>query len=163
MIPITESLDNIWFNSIENEEASIPDSIAYGVSDKKIDYMLGIFDSVERLLKAKRSEIVFTRLDSITEEVDPKFFSHFKTVKAISKYAMSLRQDDKGNKIVCVPRYGSFDVYFADEDTAWDILKQYEIDWDNYEEDEYTPSSTYGDYSPSNPWDAPGMSKQDFI
>lgn len=26
-----------------------------------------------------------------------------------------------------------------------------------------TPSSTNGDYSPSNPWDAPGMSISDFI
>ena len=33
---------------------------------------------------------------------------------------------------------------------------------EDYEE-EYTPSSTYGDYSPSNPWDAPGMSIKDFI
>ena len=30
------------------------------------------------------------------------------------------------------------------------------------EDEEYT-SSTYGDYSPSNPWDAPGMSIRDFI
>lgn len=30
-------------------------------------------------------------------------------------------------------------------------------------EEEYTPSSTYGDYSPSNPWYAPGMSISDFI
>jgi hypothetical protein len=29
--------------------------------------------------------------------------------------------------------------------------------------DEYVPSSTNGDYSPSNPWDAPGMSISDFI
>ena len=29
--------------------------------------------------------------------------------------------------------------------------------------DEYCPSSTNGDYSPSNPWDAPGMSINDFI
>lgn len=29
--------------------------------------------------------------------------------------------------------------------------------------DEYTPSATNGDYSPSNPWDAPGMSIRDFI
>ena len=28
---------------------------------------------------------------------------------------------------------------------------------------EYVPSSTNGDYSPSNPWDAPGMSIKDFI
>jgi hypothetical protein len=27
----------------------------------------------------------------------------------------------------------------------------------------YTPSSTAGDYSPGNPWDAPGMSIHDFI
>jgi hypothetical protein len=31
------------------------------------------------------------------------------------------------------------------------------------ENDDYTPSSTNGDYSPSNPWDAPGMSVSDFI
>ena len=30
-------------------------------------------------------------------------------------------------------------------------------------EDDYCPSSTGGDYSPSNPWDAPGMSIRDFI
>ena len=29
--------------------------------------------------------------------------------------------------------------------------------------DEYIPSATGGDYSPSNPWDAPGMSIRDFI
>ena len=27
----------------------------------------------------------------------------------------------------------------------------------------YTPSASNGDYSPSNPWDAPGMSIKDFI
>lgn len=32
-----------------------------------------------------------------------------------------------------------------------------------FEDDYYCPSSTSGDYSPSNPWDAPGMSIKDFI
>lgn len=32
-----------------------------------------------------------------------------------------------------------------------------------FENDCYIPSSTCGDYSPSNPWDAPGMSIHDFI
>ena len=32
-----------------------------------------------------------------------------------------------------------------------------------YEAEGYTPSATHGDYSPSNPWDAPGMSIHDFI
>ena len=31
------------------------------------------------------------------------------------------------------------------------------------DEEDYVPSSTNGDYSPSNPWDAPGMSIKDFI
>ena len=34
---------------------------------------------------------------------------------------------------------------------------------EEYDEEEYYSSSTYGDYSPSNPWDAPGMSIRDFI
>lgn len=34
---------------------------------------------------------------------------------------------------------------------------------DCFANDDYCPSSTYGDYSPSNPWDAPGMSIKDFI
>ena len=32
----------------------------------------------------------------------------------------------------------------------------------SYDED-YIPSATMGDYSPSNPWDAPGLSISDFI
>lgn len=30
-------------------------------------------------------------------------------------------------------------------------------------EDDYTPSAENGDYSPGNPWDAPGMKMSDFI
>ena len=39
-----------------------------------------------------------------------------------------------------------------------------EDDYEDYEfEEEYVPSSSNRDYSPSNPWDAPGMSIKDFI
>lgn len=31
------------------------------------------------------------------------------------------------------------------------------------EEEHYCPSATNGDYSPSSPWNAPGMSIRDFI
>ena len=34
---------------------------------------------------------------------------------------------------------------------------------DRKPEERYTPSATNGDYSPGNPWDAPGMSIHDFI
>lgn len=42
------------------------------------------------------------------------------------------------------------------EEGAPDCIKR-----DN--DDDYCPSATRGDYSPSNPWDAPGMSIKDFI
>lgn len=32
-----------------------------------------------------------------------------------------------------------------------------------YEDDDYTPSATRGDYSPSSPWNAPGLSISDFV
>ena len=32
-----------------------------------------------------------------------------------------------------------------------------------YDDEPYIPCATYGDYGPSNPWDAPGMSIHDFI
>ena len=44
------------------------------------------------------------------------------------------------------------------------IMSQAETELDEEDDDEhYIPSSTYGNYSPSNPWDAPGMSIHDFI
>ena len=45
---------------------------------------------------------------------------------------------------------------------ATDELEYIEIEEEEYEE-EYCPSSTNGDYSPSCPWNAPGMSIKDFI
>lgn len=36
-------------------------------------------------------------------------------------------------------------------------------DEEEFEDEEYISSSTYRDYGPSNPWDAPGMSVKDFI
>lgn len=38
---------------------------------------------------------------------------------------------------------------------------EYLEDYESWEE--YCSSSTHGDYSPSNPWDAPGMCISDFI
>jgi hypothetical protein len=49
-------------------------------------------------------------------------------------------------------------------DLAYQIEYEFDIDGVRSEdEEEHTPSSTNGDYSPSNPWDAPGMSISDFI
>ena len=55
-------------------------------------------------------------------------------------------------------------------DLAYQIEYEFDIDGvrsedEEYDDDDddYVPSSTNRDYSPSNPWDAPGMSIHDFI
>ena len=48
--------------------------------------------------------------------------------------------------------------------TTEQIEERFKKDRFYYEDDdEYTPSATAGDYSPSCPWNAPGMSVSDFI
>lgn len=59
-------------------------------------------------------------------------------------------------------------------DLAYQIEYEFDIDgirsedeeWEDeeiFDEHEYVPCSSRGDYGPSNPWDAPGMSVKDFI
>lgn len=49
------------------------------------------------------------------------------------------------------------------DDMPKNLRKYFENNNEEDEEEHYSPSSTNGDYSPSNPWDAPGMSIHDFI
>ena len=42
-------------------------------------------------------------------------------------------------------------------------LMDIDDDEEDYDDEPHCPSATNGDYSPSNPWDAPGMSIKDFI
>lgn len=44
-----------------------------------------------------------------------------------------------------------------------DDLENLDYELNHDDDDDYTPSSTNGDYSPSNPWDAPGMKMSDFM
>lgn len=46
------------------------------------------------------------------------------------------------------------------EEYAEECAKEYA---EEYEEEPYISSCTAGDYSPSHPWDAPGMSISDFM
>lgn len=52
-------------------------------------------------------------------------------------------------------------------DLAYQIEYEFDVDGvrseDKEYDDDYVPSAENGDYSPSNPWDAPGMSIRDFI
>ena len=47
--------------------------------------------------------------------------------------------------------------------SARDCKKYDEGTPDCFDNDDYCPSATAGDYSPASPWNAPGMSIRDFI
>lgn len=49
------------------------------------------------------------------------------------------------------------------EDTSWYSDDPYNHTPGWKDDEEYTPSATAGDYSPSCPWNAPGMRVSDFI
>jgi hypothetical protein len=58
--------------------------------------------------------------------------------------------------------------YFDDDDILQKEYRWFEVPEEcvsrfKEENAEYTPSAENGDYSPSNPWDAPGMKMSDFI
>lgn len=85
--------------------------------------------------------------------------------------------DDNGHLYISNKKYPQYSKFYANSALNYRDLVPKELDEldfldddddDNdaeydYEEDDYTPSATRGDYSPSNPWDAPGMSIHDFI
>lgn len=50
---------------------------------------------------------------------------------------------------------------YSEEDAERCADYLFSEEWES--DDDYIPSSENGDYSPSNPWDAPGMSISDFI
>ena len=56
-----------------------------------------------------------------------------------------------------------FDAVYSEHCRVYCGLGVDEDEEDYYEDEEYVPSSTNGDYGPSNPWDAPGMRISNFI
>ena len=82
---------------------------------------------------------------------------------ASSTSIYDIREDDDGNLYIASKFQPGFRLYVSNALNYMEPLDDESEDWD-YDEDEfYTPSATRGDYSPSNPWDAPGMSVKDFI
>lgn len=48
------------------------------------------------------------------------------------------------------------------DDMRFEIMYGYQDEWED-DEEPYRPSASRRDYSPSSPWNAPGMSVSDFI
>ena len=77
----------------------------------------------------------------------------------VTEYSTFILKTDRFNEpYLESSTYSEFKLYLS---SAFNY--DYIIEDDEEEEDDYRPSSTNRDYSPSNPWDAPGMSVKDFI
>lgn len=88
--------------------------------------------------------------------------------KATETYVIEV--DDNGTEFAHPKKYPDFKFYSTSAfNYPYDSSsKNYPSIWDKYwyeddEEDDGFTSATRGDYSPSSPWNAPGMSMSDFI
>ena len=85
-----------------------------------------------------------------------------------------IRVDANGTEYAKNPKYDRYEdigVYYSTG--AWNYPYESYVEEDEYneeyddleyeEDDYYTPSATAGDYSPSSPWNSPGMSWRDFL
>lgn len=68
---------------------------------------------------------------------------------------MDIKELRKAKAIICS--------YCESDMCEWCQVERVVSDAENEAEGDYIPSSTNGDYGPSNPWDAPGMSVSDFL
>ena len=86
----------------------------------------------------------------------------------LNKDGVETEYDDERDSYIVYQVDGEPDVFDGvDVITNDGIQRLYPIGawcwiWDEAQK-EYVPSAENGDYSPSNPWDAPGMSIRDFI
>lgn len=92
-------------------------------------------------------------IDCFRIKTEENYISRSRLKELADKFKDGLMQDDEESAME----------YFIEECE----MEDYELEFfgigTESEEDEYIPSAENGDYSPSNPWDTPGMSIRDFI
>ena len=120
---------------------------------------------------------VLGRVGSLTCEVKESWIAEDtgEEKEDISQYYIGA--DNKGgvrSEYIYDPKYPDYKMYAGAAfnypyDEEWERKQMWrnaakESKYEDYDsEDDYTPSATRGDYSPSHPWDAPGMSIHDFF
>lgn len=88
----------------------------------------------------EKTKVVIRKYNDLTDKEKYYFFKSLDCMGGIETYTI-------GNQI----------------DDFIDSIEGNEEDEEEDDEDEYYRSAEAGDYSPSHPWDAPGMSIKDFI
>ena len=91
-----------------------------------------------------------------------EFFVDFETVEGNEGQA-GWFDDNRRNDVQYKINLLEIEFYDVDHNKTYPVAQEVLDKFNGYDTEEYIPSSTNGDYSPSNPWNAPGMSVKDFI
>lgn len=109
--------------------------------------------------KLTEEEALFKALDDFRSRTDSDYIIHERLLEIATLLKDALVEDgaDEAYEYMC-------ETMELSEKEA-EVLG---LDMDEYRrkagyDEEYIRSSTSGDYGPSHPWDAPGMSRKDFI
>ena len=168
--------ENLLFNNGNHVESSTCIEAAELVDNDKIQVGLQYNNDGHRF------EVKSISKDGKKCKVTEEWISE-DTGKEVKKtYTYVIESDADGREYMYDPNYADYkDEWWCKkyaqgaDNYPWDFAKHGldipeevdTLDFEDVEEDEedeeYTPSATRGDYSPSNPWDAPGMNIHDFI
>lgn len=132
--------------------AEVLESMNGNVSDEEIDKFIRFMNRIARLLKTKSDKVLAYRND---EELDHNRFVKSESA-VIAGQNVVIYKDSENDEIVCVREYinGNYWYYVASKANFTENFFEYDYD----ERD-----SEYGNYSPSAPWNAPGMKVSDFL
>lgn len=84
-------------------------------------------------------------------------------LRTVNRYQSKEEQMEEYDKYLTDEQLEDYIEHFNDPEPEINYEELESENMEYWEDEYYTPSCTAGDYSPSNPWNAPGMSIRDFI
>ena len=101
-----------------------------------------------------KARALFLALYDFRMRTEAKYIPRCRLEELATQFKDGLIEDDEEQALI----------YFDEVCEMSESEKEFfGIETESDEDDEYIPSSENGDYSPSCPWNAPGMSIKDFI
>ena len=171
--PVLASTQTFWsteVNSIEDIQAEIQKALDAGTTFEDVDDYLNELYSLNKINDEEFSELInwaaplTTNGDSYVEQPVSAHFEIRRQNPDRKCSNCARRYDELSGGRMC-PGWEQCDTESQEINQAHRCdryIKDEKLEDEDYEED-YTPSATHGDYSPSSPWNAPGMSMSDFF
>ena len=124
------------------------------------DWMCCYYD-FGKFSELTRAEALFKALDYYLMRTNEKYISWARMSEIVTILKDGLIEDDEEEAY----RYMADTLELSNTEAEYFGLdmEQYRDATDEDVDNHPAPSSTDGDYSPTNPWDAPGMSVSDFM